>query len=68
VAAAAAAAAAAGSNSSNVLLTRDAAESLAWVKGLLWTMSMYFAGREGSVCVGGGGVLVLGGRACRHIS
>jgi hypothetical protein len=41
---AAAAAVAAGSNDVGVSLSRDACESLQWVKGMLWTMSMYFAG------------------------
>lgn len=44
VAAAAAAAVAAGSDGVGVSLSRDACESLQWIKGMLWTMSMYFAG------------------------
>lgn len=43
-AAAAAAAVAAGSDGVGVSLSRDACESLQWIKGMLWTMSMYFAG------------------------
>jgi hypothetical protein len=53
---AAAAAVAAGSNDVGVSLSRDACESLQWVKGMLWTMSMYFAG-EGRPC-GRGHVLM----------
>jgi hypothetical protein len=55
-AAAAAAAAAAGRNGVGVSLSRDACESLQWIKGMLWTMSMYFAG-EGRPC-GRGHVLM----------
>jgi hypothetical protein len=48
-AAAAAAAAGSGSSSSSAALSREAADALPWLKGLLWTMSMYYAGA--CVCV-----------------
>jgi hypothetical protein len=41
---AATAAAGSGSSSSSAALSREAAAALPWLKGLLWTMSMYYAG------------------------
>jgi hypothetical protein len=44
--AAAAAGSGGSSSSSSAALSREAAAALPWLKGLLWTMSMYYAGRN----------------------
>jgi hypothetical protein len=42
--------AAASGSSSSADLNRDAAAALPWLKGLLWTMSMYYAGGDCCCC------------------